>query len=155
MLFCSIHSVYINCSSLFLMVSNRDHLYLAISITFWVDFFSVHDVLINLLMNHFVLLQVFFLGLLSCTAFTSMQKDGPYVGFQSGNFGINPDISIGEDGLHLSKCVFKQCNYFIYFSVTPGVWNCCDAQVFKSAYLFYSLPFWKECFIQQCRTVLR
>ena len=34
-----------------------------------------------------------------------MQKDGPYVSFQSVDFYINSDISVGEDGLHLRECV--------------------------------------------------
>ena len=76
------------------------------------------------------------------------------VGFQSDDFGINSDISIGEDGLHLRECVFKQSYYFLYFCVAPGVWSFCNAKVFKSAYLFYSFPICKQCFIQQCLTVL-
>ena len=40
------------CSCLFLMVLNRDLLYPAISITSPFDFFSVHDILIILLMYH-------------------------------------------------------------------------------------------------------
>ena len=39
-------------SCLFLMVLSRDLLYPAISITSWFDFFSVHDILIILLMCH-------------------------------------------------------------------------------------------------------
>ena len=36
-----------------------------------------------------------------------MQKGGPYVGFQSVDFGVNSDISVGEDGFHLCKCIFR------------------------------------------------
>ena len=34
-----------------------------------------------------------------------MLKDGPYVGFQSVDFGVNSDISVVEDGLHLGQCL--------------------------------------------------
>ena len=37
-----------------------------------------------------------------------MEKDGLYVGFQGVDFGVNSDISVGEDGLHLGECVFRQ-----------------------------------------------
>ena len=36
-----------------------------------------------------------------------MKKDGLYVLFQSVDFGVNSDISVGEDGLHLGECVFN------------------------------------------------
>ena len=73
-----------------------------------------------------------------------MQKDGPYAGFQSFHFGVNSDISVGEDGLHLGECVFRQSCSFLYFCVASGVWNHCEAQVFKGVNLFYSLPFAKN-----------
>ena len=63
-----------------------------------------------------------------------MQMDGPHVGFQSLDFGINFDISIGEDGLHLGECVFIQSYSFLYFCVASGVWSYCEAQVFRGAY---------------------
>ena len=70
-----------------------------------------------------------------------MQKDGPYVDFQSDDFGVNSDISVGEDGLHFGECVFRQKYSFLYFCVASGIWSYCEAQVFKGAYLFYSFPF--------------
>ena len=41
-----------NCSCLFLIVLSRDLLYPAISITFSFEFFSIHDILIIVLMYH-------------------------------------------------------------------------------------------------------
>ena len=49
-----------------------------------------------------------------CPAFTSMEKDEPCVGFQSVDFGVNLDISVGEDGLHLGECVFRQTILFLF-----------------------------------------
>ena len=53
-----------------------------------------------------------------------MQKDGPYyVGFQRIDFGVNSDISVGEDGLLLGECVFRQ-SFFFFISMShlaPGV----------------------------------
>ena len=46
-----------------------------------------------------------------------MQKDGPYVGFKSVDFGVNSDISVGEDGLRLGECMFRQTVLF-FISVT-------------------------------------
>ena len=37
-----------------------------------------------------------------------MQNTGPYVCFQSADFGVNSDISVGGDGLHLGECVFRK-----------------------------------------------
>ena len=54
-----------------------------------------------------------------------MQKDGPYVGFQSVDFDVNSDISV--DGLHFGECVFRQSNYFLYFWAVPGIWSYCEA----------------------------
>ena len=73
-----------------------------------------------------------------------MQKDGSYVVFQSVDFGVNSDISVGEDGLHLGECVFRQSYFFLYACVASGFWCFCDAQVLKDAYLFYSFPFAKN-----------
>ena len=50
-----------------------------------------------------------------------MQKDGPYVGSQSVDFGVNSDISVGEDRLHFGECVFGQSYSFIYLCVAFGV----------------------------------
>ena len=63
-----------------------------------------------------------------------------YVDFQSVDFGVNSDFSVGEDGFHLGECVFRQSYSFICFCVASGIWSHCEAQVFKGAYLFYSFP---------------
>ena len=74
-----------------------------------------------------------------------MQKDEPYVGFQSVDFDVNSDISNGENGLLLGECVFSLQSYsFLYFCVASGIWSYCEAQVFKGEYLFYSFPFAKN-----------
>ena len=112
----------------------------AVSISSSFDFFSVHSILIILLMYHFLLLQVFFRGLLLVSGFTSMQKDEPDAGFQSVNFGAKSDISVEKDGFHIDECVFRQSYTFLYFCVASGVWICCEAQVFKGVNLFYSFP---------------
>ena len=52
-----------------------------------------------------------------------MHKDGPYVGIQSVDFGVNSDISVGEDGLHLGECVSRQGYCFLYFCVASSVWS--------------------------------
>ena len=78
-----------------------------------------------------------------------MQKNGPYVGFQSVDFGVTFDISVGEDGLLFVKCVFRQSYSFLYFCVATGVWSYCEAQVFKDANLFC-----RECYIQEFLTFL-
>ena len=137
------------------MVFNRYHLYLAISITFWVDFVSVHDVLIILLMYHISAASILLSRSFVMYSIHIHVEGWTICRLLEYDFGLNSDISISEDGLHLCECVFKQSYYFLYFSVTPGVWTYCDAQIFKSAYLFYSVPYWKECFIKQCLTVLR
>ena len=49
-----------------------------------------------------------------------MQKDGPYVGFQSIYFGVDSDISVG---------VFRQNYSFLYFCVASGIWSYCEAQL--------------------------
>ena len=73
-----------------------------------------------------------------------MQKDDPYVGFQSVDFNVNSDIFFGEDGLHLGECIFRQIYSFLYFCVAFGIWNYCKAQVFKGAYLFFSFHIAKK-----------
>ena len=72
--FCSILSVYvpINCCCLFLMVLRGDLLYLAISITYSFDFFSVHDILIILRIYHIAAAS----SLLS-RSFVSVQQSHP------------------------------------------------------------------------------
>ena len=50
-----------------------------------------------------------------------MQKDGPNVGFQSVDFGVNFDISVGEGGLNLGDCVFRQSYPFLYFCIASGI----------------------------------
>ena len=63
---------------------------------------------------HFFYFKSSFKVFCQCPAFTSMQKDGPYVGFQS-DFGVQSDISVGEDGLHLCECVFLDKAFFYLF----------------------------------------
>ena len=63
----------INCICLFLMVLSRDLLYPAISITSSFDFFSVHDILIILLIYHISAAS----GLLS-RSFVNVQHSHPY-----------------------------------------------------------------------------
>ena len=121
-------------------------MYQAISITPSFDFFAVHDFLIFLLMSHIPASS----SLLS-RSFVSVQhsdpcrsKDHNYVGFQSVDFGVICDISVGEDGLHFCECFFRQSYSFLYFCVASSIWGYCEAQVFKCAYLFYSFPFVKN-----------
>ena len=84
------------------------------------DLFSVHDILIILLMYHISAAS----SLLS-KPFINVQhshpyrNDGPYGGFRSFNFGANSDISVGEGRLYLSESVFKQGYSFLYFCVSP------------------------------------
>ena len=73
-----------------------------------------------------------------------MQKDRPYVVFQSVDFGVNSDIFVDEDGLHFGECVGRQSYYFLYLCVASGIWSFCEAQVFKGAELFYSFLFTKN-----------
>ena len=40
---------------------------------------------------------------------------------QSVGFGVNSDISVGEDGFHLDECVFRQSYSFVYFYVASGI----------------------------------
>ena len=44
-----------------------------------------------------------------------------YVIFQSVGFGVNSDISVGEDGFHGGQCVFRQSYSFLYFCVASGI----------------------------------
>ena len=62
-----------NCSCLFLMVLSRDLLYPAISITSSFDFFSVHDILIILLMYH-----ISAASSLPSRSFVNVQHSHPY-----------------------------------------------------------------------------
>ena len=125
-----------NFSCLFLMVLTWDLSYPAISITSSFHFFSVHDILIFLLMYHiFCCFKSSFEVFCLCSAFRAMQKDEPYLGFQNVDFGAKSQISVGNDGLDLGEYVFRQ-NFFFYFCV----WSCCAAQVFKGANLFHSIP---------------
>ena len=73
-----------------------------------------------------------------------MRKDGPFVGFQSVDFGVNSDISVGEDGFILViVSLDKSIIFFISVShLASGV----VFKVFKDAYLFYSFPFAKNVY---------
>ena len=51
------------------------------------------------------------------------RMDHNYVSFQRVDFGVNFDISVIEDGLHLGECVFGQSYSFLYFCVASGVWS--------------------------------
>ena len=68
-----------------------------------------------------------------------MQKDGPYVGFQGVDFGVNFDISVGEDGLHSGECSLRQSYSILYFYVASGVWSYSELQVNKGAYFLFTL----------------
>ena len=65
-----------------------------------------------------------------------MQKEGPYVSFQTVDFGVKSDISAGKDGLHVEECVFRQNYSSLYF---------CDAYsagvILKPKYLKVSTCF--------------
>ena len=43
------------------------------------------------------------------------------VGFQSVDFGVNADITVGEDRLHLGECAFRQICSFVYFCFALGL----------------------------------
>ena len=73
-----------------------------------------------------------------------MQKDGPYVAFQSVDFGVTSYISVGGDVLHLDECVFRQNYSSLYFCIVSGVCSYCEALLFKSSYLFYYFLFAKN-----------
>ena len=89
----------------------------------------------------FLLLQVFSIGLLSVSSIHIHAEGWTIEGFQRADFGVNSDISVGEDGLHLGVCVFRQSCSCLYFCVASGIGSYCVAQVFKGAYLLYSFPF--------------
>ena len=117
-------------------------MYPTFSISSSFDFFSVHDIL-KILMYHISAAS----SLLS-KSFVSVQHSPPYrrmdhmiVGFQSLDFGVNSNISVGEDGIHLGACVFRQSHFFLYFCVASGTLSHSEAQVFKGACLFYSFPY--------------
>ena len=127
-----------DCSCVFLIVLSRDLSYPTISITSSFGISSVHDMLIILLISATLsLLTELFFGVQHSHPCRRMDHN---VGFQSVDFGINSDISVGEDGHYLG---LKTHSYsFLYkFWVTSGVWGYCEAQVFKCANLFYSFPF--------------
>ena len=42
-----------------------------------------------------------------------MPDDGPYESIQSVDLNVNCDISVGEDGLLLGECVFRQSYFFL------------------------------------------
>ena len=77
------------------------------------------------------------------------------IGLQSVDFGVNSDISVGEDRLHLGECVFRESYSFLYVCVASGIWSYCEAQVFKGAFLSYSFPFAKNVTYRNVLTVLR
>ena len=83
-----------------------------------------------------------------------MQKNGPYVGFRSINFGVNSDISVGEDGLHLGEYVLKHSYSFfkfcvaLGFTITPDVK--CDTKItLKMKKIKQFLSFHEEIFMIQ------
>ena len=104
------------------MFLSRDLLCPAISITSLFDFFSAHGILIILLMYHISAAS----SLLSRSFVSVQHSHGPYVGFQSVDFGVNFDISVGEERLRLGECVFRQSYSFLYFCVTSGIWSYCE-----------------------------
>ena len=65
----------------------------------------------------FLLLNVFFRGLLSVSSFHIHAKGWTMCSLQSVDFGVNSDISLGEDRLLLGECVFRQSFSFLYFYV--------------------------------------
>ena len=135
-----------NCSCLFLMILSSYLLCPAFSITSSFDFYSFHDVLLwySSDVPHFCCFKSSFQVSYQCPAFTSMQRNGSYVGFHSVDFSENFDISVGENGLHLGECVFRESYSFVYFCIASDIWGYCKAHVFKGAYLFYSFPFAKN-----------
>ena len=112
------------CSCLFLMVLRRD--LLCPVITSSIDFFqSIIIILIIIL-----ILQIPAASSLLSMSFVTVQHSHPirkidlnYVSFQRVDFGVNFYIFVGEDGLHLDKCVFRQNYSFLYFCVAFGVWS--------------------------------
>ena len=118
--FCSPSALFIcqkTCSFLFLMILSRDLLYPAISITSSFDFSSVHHILIIFLTYHISAAS----SLLS-RSFVNVQHSHPYSRMDSVDFGVNFDISVGEDGLHLGECVFRQ-SYSLLLLFLCGIWH--------------------------------
>ena len=76
-----------------------------------------------------------------------MQKDGPYVGFKSVDFGVNSDISVGEDGLRLGECMFRQSCSFLYFCDASGIWSYCEAQVLGEPIYHFIYGFLMEMWV--------
>ena len=68
-----------------------------------------------------------------------MQKDGPYVGFHSVDFGVNSDISIGEDGLHLGVNLLQTKLFFLPLSHLPSGF----IVKLESCQLFFYFPLYK------------
>ena len=103
---------------------NSNLLYPAISTTSSsFDFFSVHDILIIIIMYVISATSSF-----RSRSFVSVQHSHPcrrmdhnYVCFHSVDFGINSVIYVGEDELHLGECVFRQGYSFLYFCVSSGI----------------------------------
>ena len=97
------------------MVLSRDLLYPAIFITSSFDFFSVHDILIIFLMYHISaatsLLSKFFCR---CPASTSIRRDGPYVGFQSVDFGVNSDMFLVNMDFILVKVSSDKAIFYFF-----------------------------------------
>ena len=84
-----------------------------------------------------------------------MKKDGPHVGFQSADVGVNFDISVDEEGLHLGECVFRRSYSFLHFCVASGA----SGVIVKPKYLrvpscFILSPL-QLCYMQEYLTVLR
>ena len=113
-------------SCLSLMVLSRDLLYAAISITSWFDFISVYDSLIILLMYH-----------TSAASSLLPRSFEPYLGFQSVYLGVNFDISVGEDGLHLS-CTVSLDEAILFF---VSVAHLASGVIVKPKYLKVSTCF--------------
>ena len=118
------------CSFLFLMILSRDLLYPAISITSSFDFSSVHHILIILLTYHISAAS----SLLS-RSFVNVQHSHPYSRMDSVDFGVNFDISVGKDGLHLGECVFRQSYSFF---IIIFVWHLASEVIVKPKYLSVS-----------------
>ena len=68
-----------------------------------------------------------------------MQKDGQYVGFQSVDFGVNSDTSVGEDKLYVVNVSLDKAILF-FIAVSHKV----SAVILKLEFLFYSVPFAKN-----------
>ena len=89
-------------------------MYSVISILSSFVFFSVHAILIILLMRHISAASSLF-----SKTFVSVQHSHPckrmdnnFVGFQSLDFGVNSDISVGEDGVNIGECILRKIYSF-------------------------------------------